>query len=88
MLVSYINLSALQALIFLSYLTVLKSDYSEPAPVTGSVLEHLVLVPLVTVHLCMATRVHLSYTSLLVMGICRGATNCPIWAVTAGLESQ
>lgn len=79
MFVLYINSSALQALIFLSFLTVLKSDYSEPAPVTGSVREHLVLVPLVTVHLCMATWVHVSCTSLLVMGICRDTMNCSIW---------
>lgn len=77
--VLYLNLPALQALIFLSYLTVLKSDYSEPVPVTGSVKEHLVLVPLVTEHLCMATRVHVSYTSSSVMQICRDATNCPTW---------
>lgn len=51
MFVSFINVSALQNLIFLSHLTVLNSDYSEPAPLTGSVQEHVVLVPLVTVHL-------------------------------------
>lgn len=71
--VSCINLSVLQVLIFLPYLTVLKSDYSEPVPVTGSVKEHLVLVPLVTLHLCVATRVHVS--SWLVMGICRDTVN-------------
>jgi len=77
--VLYVNLSALQALIFLSNLTVLKSDYSEPTPVTGSVQEHPVLVPLVTVHLCVVTRVHVSCISLLAMGICRDTTICPIW---------
>lgn len=86
MFVSYINLSALQALIFLSYLTVLKSDYSEPAPVTGSVQEHLVLVPLVTVQLCMATRVPVSSTSVLEMGICSYNEQPHMGPVTAGLE--
>lgn len=77
MFVSHIILSALQGLIFLSYLTVLKSHYSESAPVTESVQEHLVLVPLVTVHLCKAARVHVSCTFLSVVGICRDGENSP-----------